>query len=348
MGKSCPPRILITQSDRMYRAFIVSSIGLALLGGCGVSEQPLRSASGDPLKSWNDGEAKRAITEFVAAVTDPTAAGFVEPRERIAVFDNDGTLWAEQPLYFQLAYAIDRVQAMAPEHPEWQEKEPFRSILEDDQAWLSAADHAAILSVVSATHAGMTVDEFQATARDWIATARHERFGVLYSELIYQPMLELLAYLRANEFETYIVSGGGIEFLRTFAEETYGVPPEHVIGSSTKTRFEIRDGEPVLMKLPSIGSVNDKGEKPVNINLHIGRRPILAFGNSDGDLAMLQYTDFGSGSRLMLYLHHDDSEREWAYDRESSIGRLDEGLDQAARRGWTVVSIRNDFRKVFP
>ena len=332
----------------MSRASILLIVGFGFLGACSVSEQPLRSASEDPLPSWNDGATKQAITEFVAVVTDPNGGGYVEPSERIAVFDNDGTLWAEQPLYFQLLFALDRVRAMAPEHPEWQEQQPFKAILEDDREALGRMSEHDIVQIVMVTHVGMTVDEFGGQVADWLATARHPRFDQPFIQMAYQPMLELLDYLRANGFKTFIVSGGGIDFMRVFTEQVYGIPPEQVVGSVGVTRFELRDDGAVLVKEPGIEFIDDKEGKPVGINQFIGRRPIAAFGNSDGDLAMLQYTAGGDGPRLMALVHHDDAQREWAYDRDSSIGRLDTALDEARDREWTVVSIRNDWLKVFP
>lgn len=302
----------------------------------------------DPLPSWNDTPSKKAIIDFVTRVTKQGTTDFVPVAERIAVFDNDGTLWAEQPAYFQLFFAIDRVKALAPRHPEWQEQEPFKSILAGDtKAALAGGEHA-ILEIVAATHAGMTTEEFDREVRDWIRTARHATTGRPYTEMVYQPMVELLAYMRAHGFKTYIVSGGGIEFMRPWVQETYGIPPEQVIGSSLKTRFEVRDGVPTLVKLPEIGSIDDKAGKPENINLHIGRRPIAAFGNSDGDLQMLQWTVAGGGPRMCVLVHHTDSSREWAYDRESHVGRLDRALDEAAARRWTVVNMKDDWAVVFP
>lgn len=305
------------------------------------------SAQAEPLPSWNDGPAKQAILDFVSRVTQEGGPDFVAPEARIATFDNDGTLWAEQPMYFQLAFVLDRVRALAPEHPEWKETAPFSAVLSGDQAALAKLGHDDIVQLLAATHSGMTSEEFAGQAGSWLATARHPRFGKPFQEVIYLPMVELLTYLRANDFETFIVSGGGVEFIRAFAEDAYGVPPQQVVGSSLAERFELRDGRGVLVKLPKVGSIDDKGEKPVNINLHIGRRPILAFGNSDGDLEMLQYTTTDDGPGLGLLLHHDDSEREWAYDRDSSIGRLDRALDEAPARGWIVVSMQEDFARVF-
>lgn len=302
----------------------------------------------DPLPSWNDGAAKTAIVNFVARVTDKSGPHYVPPHARIATFDNDGTLWAEQPLYFQLAFALDRVRTLAPEHPEWKEKEPFKSVLTGDLAGVLAGGETALLRLVTATHAGMTTDEFEQVVKDWTATARHPRFNRPYTECVYQPMLELLTYLRANGFKTWIISGGGIEFMRPWTERVYGIPPEQVVGSSIKTKFEIRDGRPVLVRLPEVNFIDDKAGKPVGINQHIGRRPILAFGNSDGDLQMLQWTAAGQGARLMLLVHHTDAEFEWAYDRESVIGRLDKALDEAKRREWTVVDMKKDWEFIFP
>ncbi len=301
-----------------------------------------------PLPSWNDGKAKQSIIEFVAKVTKEGSPDFVAPAERIAVFDNDGTLWAEQPLYFQLFFALDRVKALAPQHPEWKDKEPFASLLEGDvQGALAGGEHA-LLEIVMATHTGLTTEEFEKVVKDWIATAKHPSTKQLYTAMVYQPMLEVLAYLRANGFKTYIVSGGGIEFMRPWTEKVYGIPPEQVVGSSVKTKFEMRDGKSVLMRLPEIDFIDDKAGKPVGIQKFIGRRPIAAFGNSDGDLQMLQWTAAGQGTRLMLVIHHTDTQREWAYDRQSSIGRLDNALDEANARAWTVVDMKQDWKFIFP
>lgn len=302
----------------------------------------------DPLPSWNDTTSKEAVTAFVERVTKEGSPDFVPPPERIATFDNDGTLWAEQPIYFQLAFALDHVKALAPQHPEWRTKEPFASLLKGDVKGALAGGERSMLDIVMATHAGMTTEEFAKTVADWTATAKHPKTGKRYTEMVYQPMLELLAYLRANGFKTFIVSGGGIEFMRPWAEEIYGIPPEQVIGSSIKTRFELRDGVPVLVRLPEVNFFDDKAGKPVAINQHIGRRPIAAFGNSDGDLQMLQWTMAGQGPRFALYVRHTDAEREWAYDRSSSIGRLDKGLDEAQAKGWTVVDMKRDWRRIHP
>jgi len=319
---------------------LVAMFGLCLAG-------PIAQAA-DSLPSWNDGKAKQSIIEFVAKVTQEGSSDFVPPEERIATFDNDGTLWAEQPMYVQLLFALDRVKALAPQHPEWNDKEPFASLLKGDvKAALAGGEHA-ILEIVMATHAGMTTAEFEKIVKDWLATAKHPTTKRPYTEMVYQPMLELLAYLRANGFKTFIVSGGGIEFMRPWTEKVYGIPPEQVIGSSIKTKFEMHDGRPVLVRLPELNFFDDKEGKPVAINQHIGRRPIAAFGNSDGDLQMLQWTTAGQGPRFALYVHHTDGEREWAYDRKSSIGRLDKGLDEAQKKGWTVVDMKQDWKVVFP
>ena len=303
---------------------------------------------GDPLPSWNDGPARDAIADFVERVTTPGNAEYVTPAERIAVFDNDGTLWSEQPFYFQLASALDRLTALAPQHPEWTDTQPFKAALEGDMEGLLAGGEHALLEIVMATHAGMTTAEFERTVSEWIGAARHPQTGRLYTEMVYQPMLELLAYLRANDFKTYIVSGGGIEFMRPWAERVYGIPPEQVVGSSIEVAFEMRADGPVLVRLPELDFIDDKAGKPVGIHKFIGRRPIVAFGNSDGDLQMLQWTAAGAGARLMGLVHHTDSEREWAYDRESPVGRLDKALDEAREKGWTVVDMQRDWSVVYP
>ncbi|MHC4447456.1 MAG: HAD family hydrolase [Planctomycetota bacterium] len=301
----------------------------------------------DPLPSWNDGASKSAIVDFVNRVTDESQGDYRPTAERVAVFDNDGTLWAEKPFYFQLAYALDRVAAMAPEHPEWRSRDALRAVIDGDQAAMAEFGLPQLMEIVAASHAGMTMDEFRAAARAWQESAQHPRFNRRYTELTYAPMVELLQYLRDNGFQTWIVSGGGIEFLRVFAEEAYGIPPQQVVGSSMAAEYRSDPTGPTIVKLPEVGSVDDKAVKPVNINLHIGRRPILAFGNSDGDFEMLEYTTTGDGARLGLILHHDDAEREYAYDRESHVGRLVRGLDEAEMRGWIVVSMARDFRTVF-
>ena len=307
---------------------------------------PAASLPAEPLPSWNEGGAKKAVVDFVAKVTTHGSPDFVPVAERIAVFDNDGTLWAEQPLPFQAFFMLDRVKALAPQHPEWQTQEPFASLLKGDmKAALAGGEHA-VVALMMATHAGMTSDEFEKIVQAWIGSAKHPKTGRLFTEMVYPPMLELLAYLRANGFKTFIVSGGGIEFMRPWSERVYGIPPEQVVGSSVKMKFELRDGKPVLVRLPEINFVDDGPGKPVGIQMQIGRRPIAAFGNSDGDLQMLQWTAAGAGPRLCLYVHHTDADREWAYDR-ASVGGLDKGLDQARAQGWTVVDMKADWKRVF-
>jgi phosphoglycolate phosphatase-like HAD superfamily hydrolase len=322
---------------------------LLVVGACGVGNAWAQGQAADALPSWNDGRTKQSIIKFVADVTGPSSTAFVPAPERIATFDNDGTLWAEQPIYFQLAFAIDRVKALAPKHPEWKEKQPFKAALSGDMRGLAATGEKGLLQIVAATHAGMTTEEFTAAVSDWIATARHPRFNRPYSELVYQPMLELLDYLRASGFKTFIVSGGGIEFMRPWVERVYGVPPEQVVGSSGVVRFERgADGRPVLVKVAKVEFIDDGPGKPVGINRFIGRRPILAFGNSDGDQQMLEWTAAGSGTRFMGLVHHTDAEREWAYDRASRIGKLDKALDEARAKDWIVVDMKRDWRAVFP
>jgi phosphoglycolate phosphatase-like HAD superfamily hydrolase len=315
----------------------------ALASGGGASLE-----AADPLPSWSEGPARRSVVAFVETVTRQGAPGYVPPAERIAVFDNDGCLWSEQPMYFQAFFIIDRIKVLGPQHPEWKDKEPFASVLRGDvKAALAGGEHG-LVEMAMATHAGMTSEEFDRVVTDWITTAKHPSTGRLYTEMVYQPMLELLDYLRTNGFKTFIVSGGGVEFMRPWAERVYGIPPEQVVGSSIKTKFELREGQPVLVRLPELNFIDDKAGKPVAIQMHIGRRPVAAFGNSDGDLQMLQWTAAGPGSRFCLYVHHTDAEREWAYDRESHIGRLDKGLDEARAKGWTVVDMKSDWRRIYP
>jgi hypothetical protein len=305
-------------------------------------------AQTDPLSSWTDGPAKKAIMEFVHATTTEVSTKFVTAAERIATFDNDGTLWAEQPMYFQLLFALDRVKALAPQHPEWKDKEPFASLLNGDVKGALAGGERAMVEIVMATHAGMTTEEFEMIVKDWFATAKHPTFKRPYAECVYQPMLELLAYLRANGFKTFIVSGGGIEFMRPWTEKVYGIPPEQVVGSSIKTTFEMRDGKPVLMRLPEVNFIDDKTGKPVGINEHIGRRPVAAFGNSDGDQQMLEWTQAGGGARLMMLVYHDDAEREFNYGADSKIGTFSDALmGEAKENGWTVISMKNDWKRIF-
>lgn len=323
------------------------ALGLFLLAlaGC-VTNETIGDA--DPLPSWKEGTARSAIINFVRDVTTPGSAGFVPPDERIATFDNDGCLWSEKPVYFQLLFAMDRVKALAPDHPEWNEKQPFKGVLEGNLEAVAATGKRGLLELVMATHAGMTTEEFEEVVNTWLATARHPELDRPYTDLVYQPMLEVLDYLRAHGFKTFITSGGGIEFMRPWVERVYGIPPEQVVGSSIKVEFQERDGEPVLVRLPEIDFIDDKDGKPVGIHKFIGRRPIAAFGNSDGDFQMLQWATSGEGPRLGVFIHHTDDEREWAYDRESHVGRLDRGLDEAEERGWVVVDMKNDWKQIYP
>jgi hypothetical protein len=311
-------------------------------------QAPLADVNKDPLPSWNDGNSKRAIVEFVKRTTTEGSPDFVPAPERIATFDNDGTLWVEQPMYTQLAFVLDRVKALAPQHPEWKQKQPFKAVLEGDLNAVAQSGEKGQMELLMATHSGMTTNEFSKIVTDWITTAQHPRFHRLYTACVYQPMLELLAYLRASGFKTFIVSGGGVEMMRPWTEKVYGVPPEQVIGSSIKTKFEMRDGGPVLMRLPEVDFIDDKAGKPVGINKFTGRRPIAAFGNSDGDLEMLQWTAAGKGVRLMMLVHHTDGDREYAYDRDSKFGRLSLALDEAKAKGWVVVDMKNDWKTIFP
>ncbi len=326
-------------------ALVLSAIALSAFA------QP--SLAQDPLPSWNDGDTKSSIMEFVKNVTDENSPGFVPEDERIATFDNDGTLWSEQPLYFQLFFALDRVKALAPQHPEWKTTEPFASVLKGDMKAVAASGEKGLMQLIAATHAGMSVTDFEQEVKDWITTAKHPTKDVLFTQMVYQPMLELLNYLRDNGFKTFIVSGGGIEFMRPWTEATYGIPPQQVVGSSLKMKFEMQDGIPTVMKLPEMDLVDDKDGKPVGIELHIGRRPIFAAGNSDGDLQMLQYTTIPRSAedktpRLAIIVHHTDAEREWAYDRDSQIGKLDVALDQASQRGWVIIDMKNDWKRIYP
>jgi phosphoglycolate phosphatase-like HAD superfamily hydrolase len=302
----------------------------------------------DPLPSWNDGLTKQSIITFVEKTTTASSPDFVPLPERIAVFDNDGTLWSEQPMYFQAFFVFDRIKQLATQHPKWKTKEPFASVLKGDMKGVMKGGEHALVELVMATHAGMTTAEFEKTVSDWLATAKHPKTGMRFTDMVYQPMLELLEYLHANGFKTFIVSGGGIEFMRPWTEQVYGIPPEQVVGSSGGLKFELHDGKPVLVKLPKLLHNDDKGGKPVGIQHHIGRRPVMAFGNSDGDLQMLQWTAAGPGPRFCLYVHHTDEVREYAYDRKSGIGRLDKGLDEAAANGWTVVNMKDDWNRIYP
>jgi hypothetical protein len=313
--------------------------------GCTAGPDP--APAEDPLPSWNDGSTKEAILEFVRAVTNRNGNDYVEPAERIAVFDNDGTLWVEQPIYTQITFMFDRVKELAPEHPEWKTTQPFQALLEGDMQTVAASGMKGIMEIAMATHTGMTAEEFTERVTEWLATAKHPRFNRLYTELVYQPQLELMAYLRDNGFKTFIVSGGGIEFMRPWTERVYGVPPEQVVGSSIKTEFQMKEGKPVLARIPKLNFIDDKEGKPVGIYEHIGRRPILAFGNSDGDMQMIQYTKAGDGLRLGLFVHHTDAEREYAYDRKSHMGTLDKVLDIASENDWIIVDMKKDWKTVF-
>ena len=328
----------------MRRSVVAASL-VALLGCTALLPAPPAPA---PLPSWSEGDARDRVLAFVEAVTTPGSPDFVAPDARIAVFDNDGTLWSEQPFYFQLAFAMDRIRALAPAHPEWAEQQPYAALLRGDTGAVLASGKRGLLEIVMASHTGMTTDEFAAVVGDWIAAARHPETGAPYTAMVYQPMLELLAHLRANGFRTYIVSGGGVAFMRPWTEATYGIPPHQVIGSRVATAFEMRDDGPVLVRRPELDFVDDGEGKPVAIDQFIGRRPIVAFGNSDGDLAMLQWTAAGEGRRLIGVVHHTDAEREWAYDRDSHIGRLDAALDEARARGWTIVDMARDWSRIHP
>jgi phosphoglycolate phosphatase-like HAD superfamily hydrolase len=302
----------------------------------------------DPLPSWNDGVAKESILYFVNAVTDKNSKDYVEPAERIATFDNDGTLWVESPMYTQILFAFDRVKKLAPKHPEWKTKQPFKALLAGDMKTVGASGAKGIMEILMATHSGMTAEEFEQEVSNWLATAKNTKFDRLYSESIYQPQLELLAYLRANGFKTFICSGGGIAFMRTISEKAYDIPPEQVIGSSAVAEFSDKDGKPAIIRQPKLNFLNDKAGKPVGIYQHIGRRPILAFGNSDADMQMIEYTMAGKGLRLGLFVHHTDADREYAYDRKSHVGTLDKALDQADANGWIIVDMKKDWKQIFP
>ncbi len=309
---------------------------------------PLLVNAADPLPAWRDGPSKQAITRFVDAVTSEGSKDFVVPTKRIAVFDNDGTLWSEQPVYFQMLFAFDEAKRLAPEHPEWKNEQPFKALLEGDQKTLAASGMEGVMKIVGATHTGITNEEFSARAEAWLAKARHPKTGKLFTEMVFQPMLELLDYLRAKGFKTYIVSGGEVAFMRTFAEKVYGIPPEQVIGTTFVTQFQNQEGKVSILRTPKLAHNDDGPGKPVSIDQVIGRRPILAFGNSDGDQQMLQWTAAGEGQRFMGLVHHTDAAREWAYDRESKVGRLDKALDEANARGWTLVDMAKEWNRVYP
>ena len=328
----------------MKRAYpILLTLGFALVFLAAATAQ-----AKDPLPSWNAGKTKQAIIQFVEDVTKQGGPNYVPPAERIATFDNDGTLWVEYPMYTQVLFAFDRVKELAPQHPEWKTKQPFKALLEGDMKTVGASGMKGLMEIVIASHTGMTAAEFDQEVSDWLATTKQSKFNRLYTELTYQPQLELLAYLRANGFKTFIVSGGGMAFMRPISEKVYGIPPEQVVGSSVVAEFQVKDGHPVLVRQPKINFINDKAGKPVGIYEHIGRRPILAFGNSDSDMQMIEYTMAGEGRRMGLFVHHTDADREYAYDRKSHVGTLNKALDQAAENDWIIVDMKRDWKRVFP
>lgn len=335
----------ILRNINRHKGMILNLFLGFLLAGC--ATQPAIVAQ-DPLASWNDGPSKQGIIEFVKDVTDAGGAHYVEPSERIAVFDNDGTLWAEKPIYFQFFFILDRIRAMAPDHPEWKTTQPFQAVLENDFETLGATDRDALAHMMGIAVSGTTTEEFEETVKNWLATAVHPVTGQPYTSMVYQPMLELLDYLKANDFTNFIVSGGGIGFMRPWSEAVYGIPPERVVGTSMELEYELLDGKPVIQRKPQLHYLNDKGGKPVSIERFIGRRPILAAGNSDGDYQMLEWTTAGEGRRLGLIVHHTDAKREWAYDRDSSSGRLDRGLDNAADNSWLLIDMVSEWKRVFP
>jgi phosphoglycolate phosphatase-like HAD superfamily hydrolase len=324
---------------RLFIAFAVVALA--------TTRPPVSFAQTDPLPSWNDGPSKQTIVKFVGGAVQRGGPAYIAPADRIAVFDNDGTLWAEQPIYFQFAFSLDRVKALAPQHPEWKITQPFQAVLEGDMRALGASGQRGLADIVIATTTGVTTEEYARLVSEWLRTARHPRFKVAYPDLVYQPMLELLTYLRANSFKTFIVSGGDTDFMRTFALRAYGIPPEQVVGSTVETVFEANDGKYSLLRQPKMDFIDDGPGKPVGINKFIGRRPVFTFGNSDGDQQMLQWTAAGSGPRFMGIVHHTDAEREFAYDRQSSIGKLDKALDEATEKGWTVVDMKSEWKRVF-
>jgi phosphoglycolate phosphatase-like HAD superfamily hydrolase len=338
-----------TELSRRQLLQLGTATAATLIAGGAEFAFPLEAhALVDPLPSWNDGTAKKAILDFVHATADESSSKFVPPEQRIATFDNDGTLWIEQPMYVQLAFIIDRVKELAPKHPDWKTTQPFKGVLEGDMKAVAATGEKGLVQLMASTHAGMTVEQFQKIVTDWLAKAQQPKFKRAYTQCVYQPMLELLGYLRANGFKTYIVSGGGVEFMRPWTEKVYGIPPEQVVGSSIKTKFELVEGKPDLMRLPEMNFIDDKEGKPVGINQYIGRRPIAAFGNSDGDQQMLEWTAAGDRPHFMLLVHHTDAVREYAYDRQSSFGTLDQALDEANAKGWTVVDMKSDWKVIFP
>lgn len=316
--------------------------------GAGGAAGDSATVTTDPLPSWNDGANKKAIVDFVTDVTKPGSANFIEPADRIATFDNDGTLWSEQPVYFQFFYALDQIKAMAPKHPEWKKKQPFKSVLDNNMGELMKQGEKGLLQIMATTHTGMTSEEFASTIRQWSDTARHPTKQKLYKELVFQPMIELVKYLQANQFKTFIVSGGGIDFMRAWAESVYGIPKDQIVGSSIKAKYDYNNGNPVIRKIPELDFIDDKEGKPVGIEKYIGRKPVIACGNSDGDLQMLQWSASNKLRNLQLYVHHTDSVREWAYDRKSHIGTFDKGLDEALAKKWLIADMQNDWKVVYP
>lgn len=329
---------------------LIFAIAVFLIGCQPVQKQKIETAEtivSDPLPSWNEGQTKKTIISFVETVTNESNPDYIKPADRIAVFDNDGTLWSEQPYYFQLQFALDRVKTLAPEHPEWKKNPVLQAVINDDIGKVLSFGEKGLLEIVALSHSGITTDEFSDAVLTWINTAKHPKTGKQYKEMVYQPMIEVLEYFRANGFKTYIVSGGGVDFMRPWTQEVYGVPAEQVVGSSMKVAFEIRDGKPLLVKLPEINFIDDKEGKPIGIHQYIGKKPVAAFGNSDGDLQMLQYTASNNLKSLCVYIHHTDSVREWAYDRNSHIGKLDAGLDEASAKNWTVADMKSDWKNIY-
>jgi phosphoserine phosphatase len=302
----------------------------------------------DPLPSWNEGATKTSIINYVEDVINVESKNFIPVPDRIATFDNDGNLWSEQPVYFQLSFAIDRVKALASDHPEWESEQPFKAALENNLNELLKHGEHDLLKIVMATHAGNTTDEFEVIVKEWLLTAKHPTKNRPYTDLVYQPMLELINYLQENDFKTFIVSGGGIEFMRPWVEEVYGIPRDQVIGSSIKTEYDYNDGNPVIKRLPAVDFIDDKEGKPEGINKFIGRKPVFASGNSDGDLQMMRWAASNALESFMLFVHHTDSVREWAYDRDSHIGRLDKGLDEANENNWTIINMKDDWKVIYP
>jgi len=329
------------------KSTITRRVFLGVAGFLAAGTVRIGIAQTDPLPSWNDGPSRQAIVKFVSAAVQRGAPGFIATSDRIAVFDNDGTLWAEQPIYFQFAFALDRVKVLAPQHPEWKTTQPFKAVLDGDMKAMAASGEKGVVELMMATHAGLTTEQFAQIVSDWVRTARHPRFKAPYTDLTYAPMVELLAYLRANGFKTFIVSGGGVEFMRVFAQRVYGIPPEQVVGSMIETEFQMKDGKAVLMRLPKVDFIDDGPGKPAGINKFIGRRPVFAFGNSDGDQQMLEWTAAGTGPRFAGIVHHTDADREWAYDRESHVGKLDKAWDEAKEKGWTVVDMKAEWKTIF-